>query len=62
MTTFAILIAIGMIVLGVVLGLWARNSGVEITDEDIQNYVFRNAFMNQIHNHFDSNNDNHSIF
>lgn len=52
MTTFAILIAIGMIVLGVVLGLWARNSGIEITDEDIQNYVFRNAFMNQIHDNF----------
>lgn len=52
MTTFAILICIGIIVLSVVLGLWARNSGVEITDEDIQNYVFRNAFMNQIHDNF----------
>lgn len=52
MVTFAILIAIGMIVLGVVLGLWVRNSGVEITDEDIQNYVFKNAFMNQIHDNF----------
>lgn len=52
MVVFAILMCIGMIVLGVVLGLWARKSGAEFTDEDIQNYVFRNAFMNQIHDNF----------
>ena len=52
MVTFAILIAIGIIVLGVVLGLLASKCGADFTDEDIQNYVFRNAFMNQIHDHF----------
>ncbi len=52
METFAIIVSIGLIVLGIVLGLIARNSGVEFTDEDIQNYVFRNAFMNQIHDYF----------
>jgi hypothetical protein len=53
MVTFAIIISVGLIVLGIVLGLIARNSGVKITDEDIQRYVFNNAFMNQIHDNFD---------
>ena len=35
MVTFAIIVCIGIIVLSVVLGLWARKSGVEFTDEDI---------------------------
>lgn len=52
MVTFAILIAIGIIVLGVVLGLLASKCSTDFTDEDIQNYVFRNAFMNQIHDNF----------
>jgi len=53
MVTIAIIISIGMIVLGVVLGLWARKSGVEFTDEDIQRYVFNNELMRQIHDKYD---------
>ncbi len=54
MVTIAIIISIGMIVLGVVLGLWARKSGAEFTDEDIQRYVFNNELMRQIHDNFDT--------
>lgn len=53
MVTFAIIVSIGLIVLGVVLGLWARKSGVEFTDEDVQRYVFNNELMRQIHDNFD---------
>ena len=55
MVTIAIIISIGMIVLGVVLGLWARKSGAEFTDEDIQRYVFNNELMRQIHDNFGTN-------
>lgn len=54
MVTFAIIVSIGLVVLGIVLGLWARNSGIELSDEDVQRYVFNNAFMRQIHDHFDT--------
>lgn len=53
MVTFAIIISIGMIVLGVVLGLWARKSGAEFTDENIQQFVFNNELMRQIHDKYD---------
>ena len=49
MVTFAIIVSIGLIVLGVVLGLWARKSGAEFTDEDIRQFVFNNELMRQIH-------------
>ena len=55
MVTFAIIVSIGLIVLGVVLGLWARKSGVEFTDEDVQRFVFNNELMRQIHDIFGTN-------
>ena len=54
MVTFAIIVSIGLIVLGVVLGLWARKSGAEFTDEDIRQFVFNNELMRQIHDNFDT--------
>ena len=53
MVTIAIIISIGLIILGIVLGLWARNSGIEFSDEDVQKFVFNNEFMRQIHDYFD---------
>ena len=53
MVTFAIIVCIGIIVLSIVLGLMARNSGVEFTDEDIRQFVFNNELMRQIHDNFD---------
>lgn len=52
MVTFAIIVCIGIITLSVVLGLWARKSGVEFTDEDIQQFVFNNELMRQIHDKY----------
>lgn len=54
MVTFAIIVSIGLIVLGIVLGLMARNSGVEFTDKDVQSFVFNNELMRQIHDNFDT--------
>ena len=52
METFAILIGVGIIILGVVLGILANRCDPGFSDEQIQNYVFRNAFRNQIHDYF----------
>ena len=58
-----ILFVIGLVAIGFLLGGWMTDWGkTNITNEDIKDFVFFNAFMNQIHNHFDSNSDNHSIF
>lgn len=54
MVTFAIIVSIGLIVLGIILGLMARKSGVEFTDEDIRQFVFNNELMRQIHDNFDT--------
>lgn len=55
MVTFAIIVSIGLIVLGIILGLMARKSGVEFTDEDVQRFVFNNELMRQIHDNFGTN-------
>ena len=58
-----ILFVIGLVAIGLLLGGLMTGWGkTNITNEDIRDFVFFNAFMNQIHNHFDSNGDNHSIF
>lgn len=58
-----ILLVIGFVAIGFLLGGWITDWGkTNITNEDIKDFVFFNAFMNQIHNHFGSNSDNHSIF
>ncbi|MBQ3946087.1 MAG: hypothetical protein II670_10850 [Alphaproteobacteria bacterium] len=59
----AILLIIGLVLVGLVItGLITGWGKAEITNEDIRDFVFFNAFMNQIHYHFDSNGDNYSIF
>jgi len=52
MVAFGIIVAFFLIVGGIVLGVLANKSGANFTDEDVQNFVFRNAFMNQIHDNF----------
>ena len=63
MELFAILVIIAIIVIGIIVGGIITNWGkTNITSDDIKDFVFFNAFMNQIHNHYDSNNDKHGIF
>lgn len=59
----AILISIVVIAVGIIVGGIITDWGkANITNDDIKDFVFFNAFVNQIHNHYDSNNDKHSIF
>lgn len=56
MEFFAIIACMLLIVGGIVLGCYFRNGGSDTsTNDDIQTYVFNNAFMNQIHDYFEDN-------
>ena len=50
---FVIILSILLIIGGIVLGVLASKcDDSTFTDKDIQNFVFRNAFMNQLHDNF----------
>ena len=56
MVFFAIIACMLLIVGGIVLGCYFRDGGTDTsTNDDIQTYVFNNAFMNQIHDYFGDN-------
>jgi len=53
MSGFVIILSILIIIGGIVLGVLASKcDDSTFTDKDIQNFVFRNAFMNQLHDNF----------